>query len=206
MKTSSDATRRTWHGVAELVLAGPQFRRSGTIRLRVIPGGFATTNGPDVRVEGGDLCSPDRRLAIRGRTGRELAEAIGIDVGAPQDLYPDGSGVTADETLALDAAAAAHLAESLGIGDAALRRLAPEQTPVLWPEHFDVGVSLDEVNYGVSLGDSYLAEPYAYVGPWRARQGSFWNAPFGAARPLRELANVDAVVAFYREGLTEAIG
>ena len=32
------ATRRSLHGVAELVIAGPQHRATGTIRLRVTPG------------------------------------------------------------------------------------------------------------------------------------------------------------------------
>jgi hypothetical protein len=49
-------------------------------------------------------------------------------------------------------------------------------------------------------GDAYLDEPYAYVGPWQTRRGQFWNAPFGAARAMRELAGVDTVVAFFSEG------
>ena len=36
------ATRRSLHGVAELVLAGPQYRATGKLRLGVVPGGFAT--------------------------------------------------------------------------------------------------------------------------------------------------------------------
>ena len=34
------ATMLALHGVAELLLAGPQYRASGTIRLRVEPGGL----------------------------------------------------------------------------------------------------------------------------------------------------------------------
>ena len=37
------ATRRSLHGVAELVLAGPQYRATGRLRLGMVPGGFATT-------------------------------------------------------------------------------------------------------------------------------------------------------------------
>jgi hypothetical protein len=40
------ATRRSLHGVAELVMAGPQFRRSRSIQLRVVPGGFGTVAEP----------------------------------------------------------------------------------------------------------------------------------------------------------------
>jgi hypothetical protein len=32
----------------------------------------------------------------------------------------------------------------------ALRSFAPGLEPVLWPEHFDLGIKLDEVNFGVS--------------------------------------------------------
>ena len=45
-------TRRSLHGVAELVLAGPQYRATGKLRLRVVPGGFATTLTPGLRVDG----------------------------------------------------------------------------------------------------------------------------------------------------------
>ena len=39
-------TRHGLHGVAEYVLAGPQYVMSGDIRLRVVPGGFATPCNP----------------------------------------------------------------------------------------------------------------------------------------------------------------
>jgi hypothetical protein len=191
------ATRRAWHAIAELVLAGPQYRRSGTIRLRVSPGGFATTKDPGVSVVGGELVGGSARVPADGGTCTALARALGVEAGAPEGLYHGGSEVGADEVLTVDAAAAQALADSLAAGQAALLRFAPEQTPVLWPEHFDLGITLDEVNYGVSLGDGYLAEPYAYVGPWQPRPGPFWNAPFGAARPLSELASVGD---FFAEG------
>jgi len=68
-------------------------------------------------------------------------------------------------------------------GDRALQNLDPAQVPVLWPEHFDIGITVAEVNYGVSPGDASIGEPYAYVGPWHVPDGAFWNQPFGAARP-----------------------
>ena len=46
------AARQALHGVAELVVAGPQYRQSGTIRMRVVPGGFGSIAEPDVRVDG----------------------------------------------------------------------------------------------------------------------------------------------------------
>jgi hypothetical protein len=195
-------TRRSWHGVAELVLAGPQYRHSGTIRLRVAPGGFATTKEPALAVVGGDLVAGEVRVGIDGRTPRQLAEAVGVAVGAPGLVYDDGTGIDHGEVLSVDAAAAAVLAAAFEVGDAALRRFAPDQTPVLWPEHFDLSVTVDEVNYGVSPGDRYLDEPYAYVGPWTAREGAFWNAPFGAARPVGDRPDAEAIVAFFTEGRT----
>ena len=78
--------------------------------------------------------------------------------------------------------------------------IAPDQEPVLWPEHFDLGISVAGVNYGVSPGDDGIATPYAYVGPPTPVAGAFWNQPFGAARSLRDLPDVAAVVAFFREG------
>src|SRR5215470_17212087 len=88
--------RRALHGVAELVLAGPQYRRSGTIRLRPVPGGFGTTAEPDLRIDGPFLVAGDRRLALSGTNARELAEAAGVEVGPP-GIYSDGSGVSPDD-------------------------------------------------------------------------------------------------------------
>jgi hypothetical protein len=183
-----EETRRSWHGLAELVLAGPQHRRSGTIRLRVVPGGFATVAEPDLSV----VADRAGGVEVSGLTFAEVAERLGVDLGAPEGLYHDGSGAKPDDRIAVPDAA--PLAAALERGDAALRALG---TPVLWPEHFDVAVTVDEVNYGVSLGDTYLPEPYAYVGPWQPRTGPFWNAPFGAARPLR---SVDDLAGFFAEG------
>jgi hypothetical protein len=203
-------TRQSLHAIAELLLAGPQYRLSGTIRLRIRPGGFGTVSEPALRIDGDQLVHGEHRVTASGVSLARLAEAAGVAAGAPAGLYPSGSGAALGDPVSLDPAAARHLAECFAIGDAALRRLDPAQQPVLWPEHFDVAITLDEVNYGVSPGDSYLAEPYAYVGPWRPRTGDFWNAPFGAARPLRELggaepndggsADVERVLAFFTEG------
>jgi len=56
-------------------------------------------------------------------------------------------------------------------GDRALRRFAPSEEPILWPEHFDLGIAADEINYGMSPGDVGHPLPYAYVGPWTPRRG-----------------------------------
>jgi hypothetical protein len=198
-----ERTRRSLHGVAELVLAGPQYARSGSIRLRVTPGGFGTVSDPDLRVEGLELVTPSTRLPL-DRTFADLARAAGVEPRALRDVYAEGPGVAVDDPIDVDPAAVPVILGAFARGDAAMRAFAPGQPPVIWPEHFDIGVTVDEVNYGVSPGDPHLDEPYAYVGPWSAREGAFWNTPFGAARSLRELPDVGALVMFFREGQAEA--
>jgi hypothetical protein len=192
------ATRRSLHGVAECLIAGPQYREHGTIRLRVLPGGFGGLRS-DVRVDGTELMWDGERGPLAGTWGG-LAAAAGIDGGPPEGLYSETSGVGPDDPLLVDPAAAALLADWFARGDAALRTFAPDDAPVLWPEHFDVAIQLDEVNYGVSPGDAENARPYAYVGPWTPRDGAFWNAPFGALREIDDLPDVDAMAAFFAEG------
>jgi hypothetical protein len=197
-------TRRSLHGVAELVLAGPQYRRSGTIRLRVIDGGFVTFREPQLRVDGVELVVGDMGYPISGTTYADLGRLAGVDPGPPEGLYRGGSGVQLDEIAEVDPAATRWITQSLHTGVLAMRELAVHEQPVLWPEHFDVGITLDEVNYGVSPGDDYRQEPYAYVGPWKQREGGFWNAPFGAFRPMRDVATPEALFAFFAEGRARA--
>ena len=196
------ATRRALHGVAELVLAGPQHASADTVRLRVVPGGFATSAADPPsrllgsRVERGELGAP-----VDGSTPRDLAAALGLVARTLDHVYRDGSGVGLDEVLRIDEDAVRVLTAAWSAGDEALRRVDPAQQPVLWPEHFDVGISLDEVNYGVSPGDATIAVPYAYVGPWTVPEpDDFWDRPFGAARLLSDLTGADEVHAFFDEG------
>ena len=201
-------TRRSLHAVAELVLAGPQYRRDGTIRLQITPGGFATTAGPRVGVDGVDLTAGGQRWPISGHSCADLAAAVGVQPSPLDDVYRDATTIAVHETLELDPDAVAWLAQCWWAGAEALRRLVPAETPVLWPEHFDVGIRADDTNFGVSPGDDHLAEPYAYVGPPTPRHGHFWNQPFGAARPMRELdaARPDRVLAFFIEGREHIAG
>jgi hypothetical protein len=206
LATDLAKTRRSLHAVAELVLAGPQYRRSGTIRLRVTPGGLATVTDPEVRVDGVRLVTGDQQWSIAGHSCAELAEAIGRPLSSLKDVYHDATDVSEVEPLDVQRAAAAWLMRCWVAGDEALRRLAPTETPVVWPEHFDVAIRLDDVNYGVSPGDIHIDEPYAYVGPPTKRTGAFWNQPFGAARTMRELGGADPVqvLAFFTEGRRNA--
>jgi hypothetical protein len=196
---SLTVTRRSLHGVAELVLAGPQYQHGGGIQLRVVAGGFGTVTWPNLRVAGDSLITETGSLRLTG-SYRELAAAAGVEARRLDDVYSGGPQIAIDEQIEINPEAARLLDDAFTRGDAALRALAPDAIPVLWPEHFDVGISVDEVNYGVSPGDQAIREPYAYIGPWNPRTGDFWNAPFGAARPLTELPDATAITAFFTTG------
>jgi hypothetical protein len=73
---------------------------------------------------------------------------------------------------------------------------------VLWPEHFDVGIRVGDINYGVSPGDTYLGEPYAYIGVDPVPADSFWNAPFGVTRPMTDFVDAGALREFFSDGRT----
>jgi hypothetical protein len=199
-------TRRSLHGVAELVLAGPQYRATGRLRLRVVPGGFATTLEPRLRVDGSLVAGEGgQAVALSGRTPRALGAELGVAAGRPEGAYDGGSGVDPDEVLAVDPGQAGVITGALALGQDALTAFAPGESPVLWPEHFDVAIRVHDVNFGVSPGDGFIEEPYAYVGVSPLPAGdAFWNAPFGAAVPLRELAGVSAVTGFFAEGRERA--
>jgi hypothetical protein len=199
-----ERTRRSLHGVAELVLAGPQYAANEDIRLRVTPGGFGTVTTPDLRVEQLELVSHAARLPLGG-TFAGLARAVGVEARSLRDVYADGPDVAYDDPIMVDAEAVALIVDAFAIGDEALRAFDPDQLPVLWPEHFDIGITAAEINYGVSPGDAHLPEPYAYVGPWTPQVGEFWNTPFGAARPVASIRDTRALLDFFREGAERAV-
>ena len=189
-------TRRSLHAVAELLLAGPQYAASGTIKLAPCRNGFSCVDQPGARVEDGDLLVRGARARLDGRTIADLGRELGLEPRSLADVYDDCVDFTLDQELGVDENAADDIADAFARGDAALRDFAPGSTPVLWPEHFDLGITVAEVNYGVSAGDSFLPVPYAYVGPWSLEsvEGDFWNAPFGAAVPLQE---IDDLTSFF---------
>jgi hypothetical protein len=202
------ATRRQLRGVAESLIAGPQYRAAGTVRLAVRPDGFVGVELP-LAVHGVEFCWQDGAAPLTG-TVAALAAAADLTPGPPDGVYEIVDPLAADTELDVDPVAAELLHRSLYAGGYALKQVLPEQHPVLWPEHFDVAVTEDEVNYGVSAGDDYHPLPYAYVGPWTPRTGEFWNAPFGAIRPLAASHDVDElaldIVAFFNRGRDEVLG
>ena len=197
------ATRRQLRGVAESLIAGPQYRGAGTIRLAVRPDGFVGVELP-LAVHGVEFCWQDGAAPLAGRPV-DLARAAGVDFGPPHGVYEIVEPLSADTVLDVDPAAADLLYRSLYAGGYALKQVLPEQHPVLWPEHFDIAVTEGEVNYGVSAGDDSHPLPYAYVGPWTPREGPFWHASFGALRTLDVGHDVDELAADIAAFLTEGM-
>jgi hypothetical protein len=192
------ATRRRMHGIGECLMAGPQRRAGGRFTLRVTPGGFATTGGPALRLDGTELVVGERKRVPVAGTFADLADAVGVDFGPPPDAYPDGSEASATDDASLDAESALLIQDWFVLADAALRVMAPRETPILWPEHFDVAILLDDTSYGASPGDSFHATPYAYVSSSDHDDSDFWNAPFGAVRSHEQMHCIEDLVTFWR--------
>jgi hypothetical protein len=208
-------TRESWHRVAEHVLAAGQFAASGTIRLRPYPGGFATAVG----VAGRQLAVVGDRIAVIEdasikseplTTLYRAAEFADVELGL-HGSYTPVTPVEPDAPLHVDPVAATRLADWFALADVALRRFTEEQgqpmEPVLWPEHFDLGVVLERVNHGFSPGDAAMPQPYLYVGPHEGPPSDhpFWNASFGASIAISRIGSPDEAVAFYAQGHQQAL-
>lgn len=194
-------TRRQLHGIAECLLAGPQHRACGRIQLRVVPGGFATTGDPALRLDGRDLIVADERRVPLTGSYREIGAATGHGFGEPTN-YRDHSGVAPDEVVDLDTVALQRLTDVFVRADAALRVLAPKETPVLWPEHFDIAILLVGTSFGVSPGDEANPTPYAYVSNSTLPRDDYWNAGFGAFTALDDTPPIADLATFWTAGLT----
>ncbi|HEX6569308.1 MAG TPA: hypothetical protein VF015_09080 [Acidimicrobiales bacterium] len=211
-----EATRRSLHAVAEHVLAAALHRATGRIGLRATPGGFGTpaheVDGVErrLRVEGTDLVvdegSTSRRAPLRTVGG--AAAFAGVEPGAPADVYRPATPLDPDAPLVVDPGAAAIVHHWFDLTDRALTAFREQHAAgepsiaQLWPEHFDLALTLSEVNYGGSPGDDQHTEPYLYVGPWRldGHEGAFWNEPFGASLPFGTVPSAGEALAFFAAG------
>jgi hypothetical protein len=207
------ATRDALHQVAEHVLAAAQFAQTGDVRLAYLPGGFTThtqlRGERRVMVIGSDLVvvDPLGRRSTPLTTVGAAAAFVGTTPGLPRSAYEPATPLRPDARLEIDADSAGALHGWYGMADAALRALATEVgagrlRPVLWPEHFDLAIAVDAVNYGASPGDRHVEQPYLYVGPHGGppSRDDFWNAEFGAVRTRADVASSDDALAFFRRG------
>jgi hypothetical protein len=214
------ATRDAWHRVAEHVLAAALYAATKEITLVPAAGGFATPAfGPEdtiLAVDGTDL-------VVSGTTGTRRAPLTtigaaagfaGITPGMPAEVYHAATPLALDEPLAVDTAAAALLAGWYALGAEAMRRFAAEiagdgpSPAVLWPEHFDLGITAGAVNYGASPGDGQIPAPYVYAGPHAGPppgDPAFWNTPFGAARTIEEVTTPEQALAFFRDARSRVL-
>jgi hypothetical protein len=215
MSSSLTSTRESLHRVAEHVLSAALKRATGQIALRPGSGGVRTPpldeEGRVLALAGTDialLVGADVTRRARLTTVGEAADAMGVQAGFPWTKHPPGTPFLPDEPLALDPEAAETLAAWFQLGDRALSLLAAEvgaaddAVPKVYPEHFDLAISADSVNYGASPGDAAIAEPYLYVGPYDGppTRDAFWNAPFGAFVTRREVATPEEALDFFRSG------
>src|SRR5258707_8188671 len=90
-------TRRQLRGVAESLIAGPQYRASGTIRLAVLPNGFTGVSIP-IAVHDTDLVFPNGSSPLVGPVS---AIAAGLDPGPPDGVYGIVDPLPADAVLNL---------------------------------------------------------------------------------------------------------
>jgi len=142
------------------------------------------------------------------------AEFVGVtlspDPGVGHDLPP----FEPEEPLAVDAESSLALGAWYAFAQRGLDLLRARwadgtiSEAQLWPEHFDLAVTVElangaKVNVGFSPGDSFSAEPYAYVGPFDTAglDGEYWNAPFGAFLPYGRIDAEEAALAFVLAGL-----
>ena len=210
-------TRDSWHRVAEHVLAAGQYADTGKIGLRPVAGGFQTR----LPLRDGRLLSVvSTQLVVTDRTGTRIApittlasaaQFAGVTPGMPASVYPPATPLHLDEPMTIDPVSAQRLADWYDLADTALRRFASDigaanQEPVLWPEHFDIGITVDRVNYGASPGDDHIAQPYLYVGPHDGppTNDDFWNTSFGAGKTSEQVSSIGDAVAFYLTGRERA--
>jgi hypothetical protein len=212
--TEYAASRDALQRVATHVVARARSQATGRFGLRAAPGGFSTppidaeltvvrTSGANLLVDrAGPSETSSRSTLMDGATLRELAGFVGVDLERPftagHDAPPLGNP---DEPLVVDPVFASAAGAWLGFGatilDAVVHDLGPSAAATvmqLWPEHFDLGGSVQvgeqRVNVGAALGDSFHELPYLYVAPWDDRRpgpATQWNAPFGAALRHEEL-------------------
>jgi hypothetical protein len=207
-------TRDELQRVAVHVLARRRAQVSGRFGLRAMPGGFGTPAfGPEhetIRISGTMLIrertgsnSGTTSLDLQSATLGEAAALAEVDLAESFDAGSDTPPVgDAGTRLVIDLDAATVLenwyAFAWNVLDATIRDAEADATPSviqLWPEHFDAAydrsVGSDRrVNLGASPGDSFIVQPYIYVGPWsdeRPGDPVFWNTPFGATLTYDEL-------------------
>ena len=190
-------TRDVLHMLACYVVAPARKARTGRIGLRPTGEGFGTPpfdDGSRIVVRGDQLATePGEETVIS--TLRAGAEFLGIELTSDPGVGSDLPPFQPDRELEVDVDSSLALGQWYSMGQSVLDqvpgllgdRAATVSEAQLWPEHFDLAVVVEmtdgrKVNVGFSPGDTYVYEPYVYVGPqdFDGPDGGYWNARFGA--------------------------
>jgi len=173
------ATRAGWHRVAEHMPAAALYRATGHTGLVRSPGGFrAPFFGTDARF----LAVDGTELVVSGAAGtkrtpvitvRAAAEFAGVTPGAPAGVSGPAAPPGLDAPL-IAPGAARLLAECYCLGAQPLSRFAAEipgdkpAGPVLWPAHFDAGMTAAAISHAASPGDDHRSVPVRRPARWPA--------------------------------------
>jgi hypothetical protein len=199
-------TRIALHALARFVLAAELEGTTELVTLRATPGGFGQperlVNGLQrrVRVDRTDLVvqygENERWTPITTLGEAAEAASITLPADAPEPTVP----------LTVDPTHAQHIADFFALTESALnefRRMHASAGPTiaqLFPHHFDLAITLTEVNFGGSPGDADHDQPYLYVGPWRVSPHPTWNEPWGASMPWTPTTTLEQARTFFEHG------
>jgi len=191
-------TRDALHSLACYVISPARKARTGRIGLRSTGGGFGTPrfdDGSRIVVHGSRLAL-DPGDGIDITTPRAAGAFLGVELTPDPGVGTDLPPYEPDAALAVDVDASFFLGNWYAMGQTVIDRLpdhvgsgrvATISEAQLWPEHFDLAVVVElvggrHVNVGFSPGDSFVDEPYVYIGPddMTGLDDEYWNASFGA--------------------------
>ncbi len=203
------STRLAVQALAEHVLCGVRYAAVGRIGLLPAPDGIATPpfENRTVGLRGLQLFDrgPDGERRAPVTTLRAAADHFGTTLGAPP-LWTPVTTPDPDAPLSIDGTDLQLLAGWFTLVGEALTTQAPEASPTLWPEHFDLAVTVSdasgETTFGGSPGDAEHDQPYLYVlppSPEPDGDRSFWNEPFGAAVSYDRIATAGDAAAFFAD-------
>ena len=181
------ATRTELHRIALDVLAAELEGTTELITLRITPGGFGQ---PERLVDGEQL-----RTRVDGTS-------LVVQRGEHETWQPIDTLTAADAVEQI----ATFFSSCAGALDELRRRHTTDGPTIvqLFPHHFDVAITLNEVNLGGSPGDDDHDQPYLYVGPWVLHPHPMWNESWGVSMRWTEDLSHEAIVAFFEAGVAAA--
>ena len=208
LPTSFISTRGAVHTLAEHVLCAARYAAVGRIGLTPVDDGIATPpfDGRVVGLRGVELVDTgthgERRSPVT--TLRAAGAFFGVVPGVPP-LWTPTTNSNLDDVLHIDADGVAVLAAWFTLVSGALTTVHPAASQTLWPEHFDLAVTVAGATYGGSPGDATHVAPYLYVTPAGEPvpdgDRRFWNEPFGASLAYDRITGAADAIGFFTEAM-----